>query len=95
MWVDLLITCVIWIVCGLTGIQLSLMSGSEDELRDFSEESGMKEFMLFLVGGPCTLVFAIVDLIEEKWKRFRKKHPSSIWHTLVEREIKRRHKKRK
>lgn len=93
MWAVLLITCVIWIVCGLVGIRLLLMSGSEDELRYFSKESGMKEFMLFLVGGPYTLVVAIGYLIEEKWKRFRKKHPSSIWYTLVEREIKRRHKK--
>lgn len=38
MWVDLLIACSIWIVCGFVGIQVSLRISSESELREILDE---------------------------------------------------------
>lgn len=94
MWVDLLISCVVWIVCGLVGIRLALMTSSEEELHDLREE-GVKEFIIFLVIGPCTLAFAIADIVSHKWHKIRDKHPNLIWNALINRELKRRNKKRK
>lgn len=95
MWIDFLISCVVWIVCGLVGIKIMLMSASEEELHDSKKEDGMKEFILLLVIGPCTLAFSIADIVSHKWHKIRDKHPNLIWNVLINREIKRRHKKRK
>lgn len=95
MWVDILISCIVWIVCGLIGIRLALMTSSEEELHDLREDGVIKEFILLLVIGPCTLAFAIADIVSQKWHKIRDKHPNFIRNVLINREIKRRHKKRK
>lgn len=95
MWVDLLITCIVWIVCALIGITISLRISSESELREIPEEWRTKDFFLILAGGPCILICIIIDLVSQKWHEIRVKHSGSIWNILIDREIKRRHKKRK
>lgn len=93
MWVDFLISCIVWIVCGLIGIRLALMTSSEEELHDLREDGVIKEFILLLVIGPCTLACAIADIVSQKWHKIRDKHPNSISNVLINRELKRRHKK--
>lgn len=93
MWVDLLIACSIWIVCGFVGIQVSLRISSESELREILDEWETKDFFLILAGGPCILICIIIDIVSQKWHKIRVKHPGSIWNVLIDREIKRRHKK--
>ena len=93
--VDLLIACSIWIVCGFVGIRVSLRISSESELREILDEWETKDFFLILAGGPCILICIIIDIVSQKWHKIRDKHPNLIWNVLINREIKRRHKKRK
>lgn len=95
MWVDLLIACSIWIVCGFVGIRVSLRISSESELREILDEWETKDFFLILAGGPCILICIIIDIVSPKWHKIRDKHPNLIWNVLINREIKRRYKKRK
>ena len=88
MWVDLLIACSIWIVCGFVCIQVLLRISSESELREILDEWETKDFFLILAGGPCILICNIRDIVSQKWHKIRDKHPNLIWNVLIDREIK-------
>lgn len=93
MWVDLLITCVIWVVCALIGIVVSLRISNESELLEILDEWVTKDFFLILAGGPCILIAIIIDIVSQKYHKIRDKHPNLIWNVLINREIERRYKK--